>query len=195
MAKINLEINFQSIRNRTRDYRPSLIEVGENRLASVALILRNLHSVPEVLFIERAKNENDPWSGQIAFPGGTKDQSDENTIDTAIRETREEVNLVLSQKSLMGRVDDQQGKNNFREIALIISCFVFHLESNQAVIYSDEVGDSVWIRLIDLLDEKKYFQYQTNYSSNPYPAIQLTSGKVLWGLTYRFVKSFLAVLE
>jgi 8-oxo-dGTP pyrophosphatase MutT (NUDIX family) len=65
--------------------------------ASVAAILRwkekekqNL----EILFIRRTINERDTWSGQIAFPGG-KRNTNENTLETAQRETMEEIGLDL----------------------------------------------------------------------------------------------------
>ena len=38
----------------------------------------------------------DPWSGQIAFPGGRHEPQDASLLDTATRETREELGLDLS---------------------------------------------------------------------------------------------------
>src|SRR5687767_9515898 len=38
--------------------------------AAVALILRDGKAGIELLFIRRAEHPQDPWSGQMAFPGG-----------------------------------------------------------------------------------------------------------------------------
>jgi 8-oxo-dGTP pyrophosphatase MutT (NUDIX family) len=159
------------------------------------MIVRNLESEPEVFFIERAHNVRDPWSGQIALPGGNREPRDGNIVVTAQRETREEVGIILPEQSLLARLDDLQGRNNNEEIPLIISCFVFHLDTPQAVRHSSEVGDSFWISVEDLLHSKNQIQHQTIYSEDPYPGIQFPSGKVLWGLTYRFVQTFLTVIR
>ena len=44
--------------------------IPAERRASVALILRACPSGHELLFIVRAKNERDRWSGEVGFPGG-----------------------------------------------------------------------------------------------------------------------------
>ena len=58
------------------------------RRAAVALIFRAGESgMPELLFIRRADYPADPWSGQVAFPGGREESGDVNLANTAIRET------------------------------------------------------------------------------------------------------------
>lgn len=151
-----------------------------------------------MFFIERAGNKNDPWSGQIAFPGGNRERHDDDVAATARRETEEEVGIRLPDNSLLARLDDQQGRNNNRDISLVVSCFVFHLDSPQVVRHSLEVGDSFWIKLDELLHPpalSSQIQYPTDSSGKPYPAIPFRSGKVLWGLTYRFVKMFLDAID
>ncbi len=161
----------------------------------MALILRNLHDNPEILFIQRAENINDPWSGQIAFPGGNRHPDDADVVETARRETAEEVGIKLQNDSLLGRLDDLQGRKNNREISLIISCLVFHLETPQRIIPSVEVGNSFWMSITDLVNPKNRIQYQTDYALEPYPGVEFSSGVVLWGLTYRFVQKFLHVIR
>src|SRR5205823_13633873 len=47
----------------------------------------------ECLLGERRKREGDPWSGQIGLPGGRHHTEDETLLNTAHRETREEVGI------------------------------------------------------------------------------------------------------
>ena len=54
--------------------------------AAMALIFSGDPEDPELLFIERAKREGDPWSGQMAFPGGRVEESDRSVRETAQRE-------------------------------------------------------------------------------------------------------------
>jgi 8-oxo-dGTP pyrophosphatase MutT (NUDIX family) len=48
----------------------------------------------EILFLKRATNPTDRWSGDVAFPGGRQQQG-ETDKETAMRETLEEIGLDL----------------------------------------------------------------------------------------------------
>jgi len=68
--------------------------------AAVALIITECDS-PSVLLLKRAKNTNDPWSGQWAFPGGRWEEGDKDLLDTSIRETYEECGYRLTRDELI----------------------------------------------------------------------------------------------
>ena len=53
------------------------------------------HGQLEVLFIKRAARKGDRWTAHVAFPGGKRDPGDRGDLDTAVRETLEEVGLHL----------------------------------------------------------------------------------------------------
>ena len=51
--------------------------------AGVAVVLRVNDGEEQVLLIKRAERKDDPWSGQIAFPGGRVDRTDTSFEETA----------------------------------------------------------------------------------------------------------------
>lgn len=54
-----------------------------------------------VLFTKRAAHlEHHP--GQISFPGGKVEKTDKNIIETAIREMKEEIGILISKENLLG---------------------------------------------------------------------------------------------
>jgi len=53
-----------------------------------------------LLFIVRATNPKDRHSGQVAFPGGRQDESDDSIEHTALRETEEEIGVQADQIQL-----------------------------------------------------------------------------------------------
>ena len=71
-------------------------EAGVRRAAVALIFHAGEEGSPELLFIKRAEYPGDPWSGQIAFPGGREERGDASLRETAIRETREETGIDLS---------------------------------------------------------------------------------------------------
>ena len=62
-----------------------------------------------LLFIRRAINPRDPWSGNVAFPGGKQDPDDGDDDErTAMRETQEEVGLDLHSWRRLGRLTEDK---------------------------------------------------------------------------------------
>ncbi|MDE0282804.1 MAG: CoA pyrophosphatase [Gammaproteobacteria bacterium] len=177
---------------------PSLISRDGMREAAVAMILRDRPEGPEVMFIQRAESKNDPWSGQIAFPGGSLESGDSSLADAAIRETREETGAVLTHGLQIGRLDDLQGSSRNRPINLVIGCFVYRLDFEPVLVPNYEVADIFWTPLALLRDESRRMGYLTPFREEPYPAIHLGTARlgadrILWGLTYRFVRDFLGI--
>src|SRR5688500_11808432 len=82
---------------------------GPARRAAVALVLRDGPQGLELLFIRRAEHPLDPWSGQIAFPGGRAEPGDADLRTTAIRETAEELGFDLAADAeYLGHLDEVQ---------------------------------------------------------------------------------------
>ena len=75
---------------------PELDTEAVRMAASVALVLRERDGDIEALFIRRAEHDGDPWSGDLAFPGGRIDPEDVDARAAAERETLEELALDIS---------------------------------------------------------------------------------------------------
>lgn len=74
---------------------PESLPVPENEKSSAVLvILYQRHSQPYVLLIQRAEDLR-LHPGQVSFPGGTYEAQDGTLLATALRETREELDLDI----------------------------------------------------------------------------------------------------
>ena len=97
------DTTLRHIRDRLNAHEPAMPEIGpRTRQAAVAAVLRPGLDDTEVLLIRRAERPGDPWSGQMAFPGGHLEDDDPHLAHTAMRETAEEVGLDLADDALIG---------------------------------------------------------------------------------------------
>jgi len=188
------EIRMALIKNQ-----PTVVSASRNKQAAVALIV-NINSGcsrrdPEIVFIERAFRAGDPWSGQMAFPGGRRTREDQNLSETACRETQEEVGVDLSSAKKLGRLDDLTGRHSGQSKEMVISCFVFLTHGIDGFFPNREVADVITSPLSSLLDPN----HQTRVAAwtktdKLFPGIRLDRGeRIIWGLTYRFLLRFFSL--
>lgn len=174
-------------------------EIAAPRRAAVAVVLREAEPGPELLFIERAEHPTDPWSGQMAFPGGRVDPSDRTPRAAAERETAEEVGLDLAGARRLGRLDDLEGRHAGRSGGLVISAFVYGVSDPPAPRPNYEVREALWVPVGHLLDPERHVDYRfPRYPRTlpPYPGIVVghPERQVVWGLTYRFLEGLFDAL-
>jgi 8-oxo-dGTP pyrophosphatase MutT (NUDIX family) len=158
------------------------------------MVLRDGRGGPEVLFIERASRQGDPWSGHMAFPGGKVDPGDAGGREAAERETLEEVGVSLAGSERLGRLDDKQG-NPLTAPRLVISGFVYRVEEPDPLVPNYEVREAFWFPLPQLLDEARHVEYETPGELR-FPGILVGKPRrhVVWGLTYSFLESFFSTV-
>ncbi len=187
-------VSLDTIREAMRDHRAEVIEDPGAPRAAVAMVFREGPGATELLFIERAQREGDPWSGHMAFPGGRVEPVDPGTRAAALRETHEEVGLSLYQSEPLGRLDDQRGYRGGQQLSLVISPFLYHLEEEQQLRINHEVASALWVPLPRLLDTDNHVAYP--HRPGNFPGIQVgdPDRHVVWGLTYRFLRIFFDLL-
>ena len=165
----------------------------ERRRAAVAMILAQRPAGLQLLLLERATDERDPWSGNLALPGGRVEPG-ETQRQAAERETREEAAIDLATARLLGRLADCVGAHQ----PVRIACFAYGFgDIPPAVTINHESRDAFWVNLTDLADQRRHITTEVHFrgSSTVAPAIRLPQpGKpVLWGITYRLVMQFLEI--
>src|SRR5437773_12213405 len=106
--------------------------------AAVAIILHEGSDGLAAVFIKRAVRAGDPWSGQIAFPGGRREPTDADLLATAIRETHEEVGVELTGAMLLGALDDLQPRTPTLP-PVIVRPFVFAVADRPPLVADVEV--------------------------------------------------------
>lgn len=190
-----MEISF--LRSRLGAHAREQANPSEEVHAAVAVVFREGPQSVEVLLIERAEREGDPWSGHMAFPGGRSEMDDRSTRDTAQRETLEEVGVELSGSEYLGRLDDIVGNPKTRP-RMVVAAHAFFLEEHQDFeLALDEVQEAFWFPLAEMLDESRGVEFVVPHRPDTrYPGILvgIPDRHVVWGMTYRFLANLLNVL-
>lgn len=163
---------------------------GPGPSAAVAAVLRAGSGGTEMLFIERAARTGDPWSGQIAFPGGRTDPGDPHSHGTAARETLEEIGLDLAGLRHLGRLSGQEGGPRGSRQRLAVTPHVCWLEGPPPELTLNyEVADALWVPVDRIADRRHHIDYEyPPLGSQLWPGIRLDERRVLWGLTLRMTE-------
>ncbi|MEO8295199.1 MAG: CoA pyrophosphatase [Gemmatimonadota bacterium] len=148
-----------------------------------------------VLIIRRAERVGDPWSGHMSFPGGRRDKADEHLLATALRETMEEVGLVLRAHVLIGQLDDIAPRSTDIP-SLFARPYVFAVEGHPHTSPNHEVSGIFWVPLAVLRDPDVFGEYtlKVGSASRTFPAYNLEHGTI-WGMTERMLTMLLTPLD
>lgn len=149
----------------------------------VPLILRN--EEPFVLLTERSQHVP-THQGQISFPGGVHEPEDADLIETAVRETWEEVGVPPEQVTVLGRMDDVSTNTT----SFAITPFAAVIPPDVARITSDlEVARIIEVSLDALLNPANR-EPDPRASRWQYVLPDVT----VWGATARILTGFLGIL-
>ncbi len=168
--------------------------------AGVAMILAGDDNNLDACFIRRAERDGDPWSGQVAFPGGRASPDDRNAQRVAERETLEEIGLKLEPHRLIGPLPVQPIQRNYLRGSLTLSPFVYHIDgasrATATVRLPQEVADVFWVPLRHLFDADAIteLEYPLDGKLTTFPGI-LFEEHVIWGLTLRLLESFADIMR
>jgi 8-oxo-dGTP pyrophosphatase MutT (NUDIX family) len=187
-------VTFDGLRQRlagrspVRATGPGLIE------AAVAIVLApGAGGDLELLFIRRADVPQDPWSGQMALPGGRREEGDADLLATAARETREETAIELPHEALLGELDDLAPSTPVLP-PIVVRPFVFGLSGKPAVSPSAEVALHLWTSFAALPELEGESEVSVRGVQGVRPAF-LIGPHVVWGITYRILSDFIALAE
>ena len=190
------------VRAAMRAYTPTLVSPGEQtRQAAVAIILREPAGEgtgpSDVLFIQRAERQGDPWSGQMAFPGGHREPADPTLRAAAMRETHEEIGLSLDNAEYLGALNHQQAQPRGRVLNMLIAPHVFVTKDAPNFTPNREVADIVWAPLSTLAANSLHDTQTLEMAGKPtvFNGYRLSRGHFVWGLTYRILKSFFTAID
>ena len=164
----------------------------EARVSSAVLIpVYKEEGQYHIVFIKRTETVK-AHKGQISFPGGVREISDGTLLDTAIRESTEEIGLLPEDVEIIGELDDEiTTTSNYIVtpfLAMIPWPYSFVINKGEV----DEIIKAPVNALLDedclkpdleFLDGKEVESYAYHYE-----------GTVIWGATARILNKLLDII-
>lgn len=149
-----------------------------NRTAAVLVPILDKPE-PEILLTVRSeKLPSHP--GQVSFPGGAADSSDQSAISTALREAEEEIGLDFSQVSPLGFLDRLDTISDYRVlpvVGLIRPSFVWRPDER-------EVSEVFTVPLELAVSHDQYTHQKIRRAGGSYTISSLQwQGHRIWGVT------------
>lgn len=188
----NIGIMIENLR-KLLDHREKQFIVDNSRISSAVLVpIYFWKEEYYIIFIRRTETVK-AHKGQISFPGGICENEDKSLLDTALRESHEEIGLRAENVDILGELDDEiTTTSNY-----IVSPFVgvipwpYRFTRNK-----DEVNEILNIPLPTLLD-KDCLKSDTEIldckevGSHAYQY----QGNVIWGAAARILYKFLNIIR
>lgn len=152
------------------------------RLSAVLIILFHEDDKLKIVFIRRSEYVG-IHSGQIAFPGGRYEESDESLKTTALREVEEEIGIKADTVEILGQLSDLYiPPSNF-----LVRAYIGYLEEKPVFNIDDREVQEVLVLNYEHFkrpDVIKVREFKTHNSTRltkaPYFEIE---GAIIWGAT------------
>jgi len=128
---------LNKIRQGLAEHKP-LKNLQFNKQASVLIPLLESEGELFVLLTQRSEKLRS-HAGQVSFPGGKQDTQDENSLETALRETFEEIGLNKQNIEIIGTLDQILSLHNY-----MVTPFVGLIPENFVSIPNDDEIEAVF---------------------------------------------------
>ena len=168
---------------RSIDTAPPLVRAG----VLVPLVMRG--NGIDLLFTRRTDTVL-THKGQISFPGGQREDSDVETVETALRESYEEIGLEPTRVTVLGELDDVFTAASSFVITPVVGLVDGGIDDLRPA--PDEVKSLLVVPVNRLLDSDVHTTETRSVGQQQYRIHYYTVGDdVIWGATGRIVYQFL----
>ncbi len=181
---------MSAIKEALSRYSPSSILSSQNISASVLVPLYESSTGVHVVLTKRTTRVK-YHKGEISFPGGTREDSDKDMMDTALRECCEEVGIKRNDVEIIGRLDDVYTLTGFVITPYVgIIPYPYEFKTNpREVAYLITLPYSYLKEVGVVMETAKY-----DGKSRQVQAIHY-KGDRIWGATCRMLLQFQKIME
>lgn len=163
------------------------------RKSGVMILLYEKDGLPCFPLIQRPSYPG-VHSGQMAFPGGKYEDEDENLVQTALRETQEEIGITSDKIQVIGLLSEMHVVASNYDILPVIGCMS---DNPNFIPDPKEVEELITPTVAQLLSPEKRKEKEINVRTGvnliaPYFDLE---NKVVWGATAMILNELKSIIS
>lgn len=162
------------------------INFPDYRKSAVMILFMEKDKTPYVVLTLRTDKVS-THKGQVSFPGGGYDSSDKDFLDTALRETMEEVGIAPEDIEVLGEFDEYISIMGYH-----VYVFVGALgKTHEYAVCEDEIDEMLEVPFSIFYNEEYTKCEKINHQGKDYDVYFYDYGKAtIWGMTARILTDF-----
>ena len=165
---------------------------GDNLTPAAVMVLLYPKDGEYCVLLNKRSQEVEHHKGEISFPGGATDPEDCSPLDTALRETEEEMGIRRDDITVLGELDEVATRSQFR-VRVFAGTIEYPYDFRPS---ADEIAEVVEFPVAALLDSSSVrveTHWQEGSSSTVYSYAH--DKHLVFGATARILQQFLQLLE
>ncbi len=187
MASSPLEIVRDALAHRRKQ------DVGDPTLRPAAVCLLLYPKDGEYCILLNKRSEHvEHHKGEISLPGGARDEEDRDSLDTALRETEEEMGIRRADVTVLGELDEVATRSRFK-MQVYVGTIPYPYDFTPSDIEIAEVLEVPISALLDPANHRVETRWEdgVTVSANSYAY----NGHLVYGATARVLQDFLGLLD
>ena len=153
---------IRKLAKRLEDYQP---KSSDEKLPQAAVLILCYEKEDDLFFIMTERSNSLPsHPGEVAFPGGKKEEQDQNLMYTALREAAEEISINPDKVKILGNLDPLESR-----FGLSVTPYIGVLDENfELQANPDEVAEIFHLPLSFFKNEPSIKRGVTNFKGETF---------------------------
>ena len=165
---------------------------GDGLMPSAVMIVLYPKDGEYCILLNKRSELVEHHKGEISFPGGARDPEDRDPLETALRETEEEMGIKRDDVTVIGEMDEVVTRSGFR-VQVFTGTIEYPYEFNPSAIEIAEVLEFPIPALIDRANHRTETRWEDGQPITSYSYVY--QEHVVFGATARILQSCIDILD
>jgi len=165
---------------------------GSGLIPSAVMILLYPKDGEYCILLNKRSDEVEHHKGEISFPGGARDPEDRDSLETALRETEEEMGIRRGDITILGEMDEAVTRSGFR-VQVFTGTIEYPYPFKPSAIEIAEVLEIPVSALIDPANRRLDTRWHDGQAETSYSYVH--EEHIVFGATARILTSCIDILD
>ncbi len=165
---------------------------GTGMMPAAVMILLYRKEGEYCILLNKRSEKVEHHKGEISFPGGARDPEDRDSLETALRETEEEMGIKREDITVLGEMDEIVTRSNF-QVSVFTGTIEYPYKFTPSAIEIAEVVEFPITSLIDPINRRVETRWVDGMPLTSYSYVH--EEHVVFGATARILQSCIEILD